>query len=102
MNLTPLEHTAYAVTTQTLIGLLSGNWWAGAAFGAALFIGREITQAEYRWIATYGDGLRANLPWWGSFDRRVWTHLDSWLDWLVPTVVVVGVATLAQVYFFKS
>jgi hypothetical protein len=92
MNLSPLEHSAYAVTAQVVIGLLSGNWWAGAAFGAALLIGREITQAEYRWIAAYGAGKRSNLPWWGSFYYRVWTHLDSWLDWLVPAVAVVGVA----------
>ena len=99
MNLTPLEHAAYAIATQATIGLLSGNWWAGAAFGAALFIGREIAQAEYRYISLFGSGKRINLPWWGSFDLRVWTKLDAWLDWIVPTVVVVGVACVVEYGF---
>ena len=96
MNLTPLEHAAEALGIQVAIGLLTGNWWAGAAAGAFFFIGREHAQAEYRWIATFGDGLRANLPWYGGFSPKVWTHVDSWLDWLVPALVVVGVACYFQ------
>ena len=35
------EHAFYALLMQAVIGLLTGNWWAGAAFGAAFFLGRE-------------------------------------------------------------
>lgn len=85
-------HPIAAVLMQVLVGLLTGNWWAGAALGAAFFIAREITQAEYRWIETYGSGRRANMPWWGPFDLRVWPKLDQWLDWVMPLVLVVLVA----------
>ena len=83
-----LSHPIAALAIQALIGALTGNWWAGAASGAAFFIGREITQAEYRWIDTYGLGLRANMPWWAAFDPRVWRKFDAWADWLAPVVVV--------------
>jgi hypothetical protein len=78
--------TVYAVSY--LLGY--PNLIAGAIAGTFFFIGREHTQAEYRWIALFGKGLRANMPWYGGFDPRVWNHLDSWLDWLAPTLVVTG------------
>lgn len=87
-----LGHPLGALLLQALVGFATGNWWAGAALGAALFIGREITQAEYRWIETYGQGRRANMPWWGAFDLRVWTKADQWLDWIAPVVAVVALA----------
>lgn len=90
-----LGHPIAAMAIQALVGLTTGNWWAGAAFGAAFFIGREIAQAEYRWINTYGRGLRANMPWWGPFDRRVWTKADQWLDWIMPLVAVCIMGALA-------
>lgn len=90
-----LGHPIAAMAIQALVGLTTGNWWAGAAFGAAFFMGREIAQAEYRWINTYGRGLRANMPWWGPFDRRVWTKADQWLDWIMPLVAVCIMGALA-------
>lgn len=94
MNVTNLQHAIIALAMQVVIGMLSSNWWAGAAFGAAFFIGREITQAEYRWISAYGKGQRANMPEWGGLDPRVWNHLDSWLDWIVPAIATAGFAVL--------
>lgn len=87
MNL--IEHALVALAIQAVIGLLTRNWWAGAALASGYFIGREIGQAEYRWIEQFGQGLRANLPWNGAFDLRVWPKPDQWADWIGP-----GVATL--------
>ncbi len=42
-----LEHALIALVVQAAIGLLTGNWWAGAALSAGVFIGREHAQAEY-------------------------------------------------------
>ena len=72
-----LEHLLIALTVQAAIGLATGNWWTGAALGAGVFIGREHAQAEYKWIERYGQGRRANLPWWGWADPRVW-DVHSW------------------------
>lgn len=94
MNL--IEHAIVALVIQALIGLTTRNWWAGAALACGYFIGREVAQAEYRWIEQFGAGLRANLPWWGIFDGRVWPKVDQWADWIGPIVVTVPVAWAAQ------
>jgi hypothetical protein len=62
MNRTNFEHAIYALLMQIVIGLLTGNWWTGAAFGAAFcvafFLGREHAQAQ----AKIGDpGLRGDI-----------------------------------------
>jgi hypothetical protein len=36
--------------------------WLGWFAGAVVWIMREVTQHEYRWIATTGKGLRAHMP----------------------------------------
>lgn len=84
-DFTPLIHAAFAIAVQCAIGLVSGMWSAGGAIGCMWFIAREHTQAEYRWIAQFGAGKRANMPWWGGFDSRAW-NLASLLDWLVPVL----------------
>lgn len=87
-----LQHAVMALAAQALIGFTTGNWWAGAALGSAYFIGREVAQAEYRWIEWFGKGRRANMPHWGRFDLRVWPKLDQWLDWIAPTVATCALA----------
>jgi len=86
-------HAIVALLIQSAIGLLTGDWWVGAALGAGIFMGREHAQAEYRWIETYGLHVRANMPWHGGFQLRVW-GLKSLLDWALPVVCTVTVATL--------
>ena len=87
-----LQHAVMALVLQAMIGLAFGNWWAGAAVASAYFLGREAAQAEYRWIERFGEGRRANLPWWGVFDLRVWPKPDQWIDWLGPVLATVALA----------
>lgn len=87
-----IEHVLVALTIQAIIGLTTRNWWAGALLASGYFLGREIAQAEYRWIEQFGEGLRANLPWWGALDIRVWTRPDQVADWLGPVLVTSAVA----------
>ncbi|MGC0634028.1 hypothetical protein [Escherichia coli] len=92
----PLLHAVIAVLLQCILGISAGEWAAGGAIGCTWFIAREHTQAEYRWIAQFGAGKRANMPWWGGLSWRAW-NLPSLLDWLVPVLacaVVYFVATL--------
>lgn len=95
IDLSPLAHAAIAVAMQCAVGLFSGMWVTGGAIGCIWFIAREHTQAEYRWIAQFGAGKRANMPWWGGFDRRAW-NVPSLLDWIVP------VLACAIVYFIST
>ena len=89
MNQSTLGHTATAILFQVVLWIVTGDWWIGAAFGSAFFLGREHAQAEYRWIEKFGNHRRENLEIFSPFDPRVWTKLDAWLDWIAPVVAVV-------------
>ncbi len=87
-----VEHALAALAIQVLVGLITRNWWAGGLLACGYFIGRELAQAEYRWIEEFGNGLRANAPWWAAFDLRVWTKADQFADVIGP---LVAASTLA-------
>jgi hypothetical protein len=91
-----LAHLVLSVLLQLLAVRLCKSWIAGALVASAWAISREITQAEYRWIELYGSGLRANMPWWGGLDLRVWQRPDPWLDWLLPTILVLAIALVGR------
>lgn len=94
MDFSPLLHALCAASMQCAVGILTGDWLTGALIGCIWFIAREHTQAEYRWIAQYGVGKRANMPWWGGFDPRAW-DAASVLDWLVPVIACAAVYVIA-------
>ena len=87
-----IPHIAVALLTQAAVALPLRSWAAGAVAASAWAISREVTQAEYRWIEQFGAGRRANMPWWGGVDPAVWERVDPWLDWIVPTLAVTGIA----------
>lgn len=89
-------HPLIAVGIQLALGLATGNFWYGVA-ASMLYIGRENAQAEYRWIERYGNGRRANLPWWGAFDPKVW-DLHSFTDVLLPVISTTGIAVIHTLY----
>jgi hypothetical protein len=91
-----VEHILLAILIQLLVRIISGSWISGTIAACAWFLSREIAQAEYRWIEEFGGGLRANMPWWGRFDPRVWQKADQWLDWVLPTLVTLIIALVAQ------
>ena len=85
-----VEHTIVALAIQIAIGLTTRNWWAGALLASGYFIGRELAQAEYRWIEQFGEGLRANAPIWAAFDPKVWPRADQVAD-IVGPIVATGI-----------
>lgn len=87
-----IQHILLAILAQLAIAVALRSWAAGAAVASAWALSREITQAEYRWIEQFGSGLRANMPWWGGLDPAVWQRLDPWLDWMIPSLVVIAIA----------
>jgi hypothetical protein len=93
MDWTVFQHVIIALACLG-IGCLLRYPVAGAAFGVALFVGREHAQAEYRYIAMHG-GIRANMPWYGGFDTHAW-NWASLFDWLVPLVVCVVVVLVVK------
>lgn len=55
--------------------------------GAGYFFGREVAQAEYRYIQKHG-GKRDNVPWWCAIYPEAWTA-KAVLDWVGPLVVAI-------------
>ena len=87
MNRTNFEHAVYALAMQIVIGLLTQNWWAGAAFGSAFFIGREHAQREYQ------IGNPSKLKPWQGFDIWRWS-LDAQLDAAFPIIATTALALM--------
>lgn len=90
-----LAHTLIALAIQSVIAMVTGNWWTGAAAGSAYFVGREYAQAEYRNIEHNYGGRRTNMPFWGGLQPRAWT-LKGITDFVYPTAAVVAVALIAK------
>ena len=68
---------------------VTGDWFAGACFGIAFFVGREHAQAQAKLGYTFKTTFQA-------FDVRKWS-LDSQLDLLFPTIaclIILVIATL--------
>jgi len=89
-----MNHILLALLFQFVLAPIS--WWLGAFFVIGYYLGREMAQAEYRVISDFYGGKRANMPWWGAFQRRAW-NIKSILDWVLPSIAVIVVALLALV-----
>jgi len=91
-----LQHLAIAVLLQAFVGLVTGNWWAGAALAAGIFIGREHAQAEYRWIEQVGQHTRANMNPWDALEPKMW-DVHSWFwNLSLPILAVLAIAGTTQ------
>lgn len=77
MNQTNFEHAFYALIMQAIVVMLTGDWLAGACFGAAFFLGREHAQAQDAY----------NLGDFRAFDMRRWSW-DARLDLIFPVAAV--------------
>lgn len=53
--------------------------------GAAFYFGRELAQAEYRYIQEHG-GKRDSVPWWCGFLPSAWTFKGV-TDWVGPLLI---------------
>lgn len=84
-----MNHIPLAILIQFLLSFF--GMWVGAAAATGYYLGREMAQAEYRVIEDFYDGKRANMPWWGAFQRRAWTK-KGMLDWILPAAAVILVA----------
>lgn len=84
MDYTPIEHAAIATCIMVLVWFATNDALAGAMAGSWFFIGREHSEAEYRWMDLHKvsrDG-RESL---GAFSPAVWT-IGSMLDWIAPAL----------------
>lgn len=83
MNKTNILHGVYAGVFQFLVGICTGNFWAGGLAAVLFFLGREVAQREYK--LANGESVKTLKPWEG-FDILKWGP-DAKLDLAVPVVV---------------
>ena len=67
-------------------------------FPAMFYIGREYTQAEYRYIEQYCDRKRANMPWYVPFTIKAWT-VKGMFDWILPLAVSIAAILVIKNFF---
>ena len=94
--MTRLQHLAIAVLLQCFVGLVTGNWWAGAALSAGIFAGREHAQAEYRWIEQVGEHKRVNLHPWDALEPKMWDFHSWFWNLSLPVAAVLAIAGVSQ------
>ena len=79
-------HALLALVTCAIVILIGLNWTA-CFWPAAFYFGREVTQAEYRYIQSHG-GKRDKCPWYCGLIPSAWTT-KSVLDCVLPWVVCI-------------
>lgn len=92
------DNWQHPAITAALCIVLIGLPPVFCAAAPLVFLGREHAQAEYRWIETYGHGQRANLPWWGGFDGRVWDVHSWWWNLGLPVLISGAAAPVLSVF----
>jgi hypothetical protein len=69
-----LLHVAAAIIAQLAVYFVFGNGWLGGVGALLWFAGREIAQAEYRWIEQFGKPFKATAEYaewhYGAFGQR--------------------------------
>lgn len=86
MKLTGWKGTAGHVTVTFAVVLLCSEL---GIMLTAFFFGRELAQAEYRYIEAHG-GERYACPWYCGFMLEAWT-LKAVFDWFLPLVAACAV-----------
>jgi hypothetical protein len=81
----------------TAIFTFFGYGFLAFLFVAGFFIGREITQAEYRYIEKYAGHKRANAPIYCGLIPKAWNFDSFFNDMLLPVIV-----SFATWYFIKD
>lgn len=95
MNLSNILHALLALIAQSVIGLSTSNWWAGAAFGGAFYFGREVAQFEAQRLLDFGKRAALfdseGMPWYEGFKLTRWSR-DAWFDLICPVGAVCALA----------
>jgi len=89
-----IEHSLYAIAIQLAFILLpSTNAFIGFIAASFLFLGREMAQAENRYIKMYTNGRRqGTMRWWKVLTPEVW-NVDSLIwDLMVPVIITAAIA----------
>lgn len=99
-SLSHLLHVVIALAMQAAVGLITGNWLAGACLAIGFYVSREHAQREY-WIMGTEALDRSQVGFWRGFTGWdtdaigdvLWPSLAVLLVWLcLPVVTMLYIA----------
>jgi len=82
-----LQGIGYALTKDPFIGAIAGIFF---------FLGREISQTEYRNIEASPSKLRKDMSVFGGFNPKYWTIKAILADLTIPSLLVITIAIILQ------
>jgi hypothetical protein len=89
-----IEHSLYALAIQfAFILLLDTGAFVGFIAASFFFVGRELAQAEYRYIRIYTNGRRTDdMRWWKALLPQIWNVDSLFWDLMLPICLTLAVA----------
>lgn len=82
-----IEHSLYALAIQFAFILILDSL-SGFIAATFFFVGRELAQAEYRYIKLYNNGRRGTtMRWWKVFTPEIWNVPSLVWDLLLPVII---------------
>ena len=87
LTLNGLIHAVIALAMQAVVGLATGNWWAGAALGIGFYWGREKRDNEIH---------NPGLPEWRGWTPFEW-DADGQSDFYWPLAACLLLTGIMQV-----
>lgn len=79
-------HTLATIAAMIAADMLGYSAVIAGALTVAYWLGREMAQAEYRYMSMHRTN-RAEAPWWMSVHPAAW-DIKSVLDWALPAGAV--------------
>lgn len=85
-----IQHSLYAILFQALGFLITSSLVPGAIFASGFFIGRELAQAENRYVKKYYSGARPeSMRWWKALSLDMWSIESFFWDMLLPITITI-------------
>ena len=81
-----MNHTLASVAAVLLAFIFGENPVVAAFAMSGFWLGREVAQAEYRYIENSETRRRADMPWNAILKKESWTAKSVLIDFLAPTV----------------
>ena len=95
-NYLNISHILICVAFQGIGYALTKNPFIGAIAGIFFFLGREISQTEYRNIEASPSKLRKDMSVLGGLNPKYWTLKALIADLTIPSVIVITIAIILQ------
>ena len=89
-----ISHILICLVFQGIGYALTKNPFIGAIAGMFFFLGREISQTEYRNIEASESKLRKDMSVLGGLNPKYWTLKALIADLTIPSLIVITIAII--------